>query len=204
MMKKRVFMAGFIVVLASWAVNSRAGNVNDEIIYTEESSSMVVKAPTEGGVLLGGNYFRMDSRDGSHEKINKFYAGPGVFFDYRFNEYATLSAQGFVFYEKSSVFDKVRIYNPGLFIKHWINPGWGYIGMGIEALYLKENIGGRENTAVDYMLSFIITGENVRLSRAVNVIGDLKAGISVSNNAKEYDVRYRIQYSIGFGIDWKK
>ncbi len=177
-----------------------AGNINDELDEPGFTSAKIIKAPTELGLAFAGNYYwRKDKRDNG-ESGTSFYLGPGFYFDYRFSKDITFSLQNFVFTDKNDVFEKSRTYSTGLFVKHWISPGWGYIGAGLESMLLKGENNGKDISETDIMLSIIITGENVHISRSINSTGDLKAGISIWNGNERREMKFSIQYSLGIGF----
>jgi len=173
------------------AQNEDVWSVMDE----QKQDYVALKSPTQIGVS-GNVAFHME---GVAETIATQYwsVGPGIFFDYFLSEEFTLSADVYYIYSMSGVINSDFLL-PGIYLKHWINPDWGYFGLGLQA--------GLKNLSADpkYFLdlTLILTGENVFVSREMNTCGDFRASFSLFQNyTTTPGISIRLQYTIG--LAWR-
>jgi hypothetical protein len=164
---------------------------NGEIPEIVEDKVINIKLPTEFGAQA--EIFHSFFGD---EK--NWYIGPGLFFDYKMNKDVTLSANAFVSFQSfGSSNEQSIIVKPGLFVKHWLSNEWGYIGAGLEGVFYS----GIDGDYFQLMLSAIITGENVKVKKNINTIGDLKLSLSLFDTGDSNEVRFNITYSLGIAFE---
>jgi hypothetical protein len=177
-------------------------DINKELKgYNDPAVTGVTELPTETGFFLSCNYFTRKPKDSGINPGASFFTGPGIFFDYKFSDNITFSYDMILLLDQRSVYDKSRALNFGLFMKHWINPGWGYLGAGFEFLSLKGETRDKSVSEKDYMITFILTGENVKIKNRMNAVGDLRFSVSFLDNTEGSETRYSFKYSIGFGFE---
>jgi len=195
-MTLRNFPLGIILALALVVRQLAAVDVGNEIIDMNDEFSGEIQAPSQIGATFLVSGFTDWPRSG--QSISSlYYAGPGIFADYRLNDSLTFSlSQYFVF----QPFNTGVVHNgsqTGLFVKHWMSDTWGYVGLGMEYFNRHTDTG----TQSDIMVSLLLTGENVQISRRLNSVGDLKLSASAWNNQGLSDFRFQIQYNIGLGFE---
>lgn len=169
--------------------------------YNDPAVTGVTKLPSEFAFSVTGNYFSRNAKDSEFDPGASLFIGIGFIFDYNVSNNLAISYDNYLLFDQRSVYGSSKNMNFGLFIKYWISPSWGFIGLGFEFLNQNGDYNNNEINEKDYMLTFILTGENVKIRNRMNSIGDLRFSISLYDNTGKFETRYSIKYSIGVAFE---
>jgi hypothetical protein len=136
------------------------------------------KAITQLGINLGILYSPYHSADIQNDVNYPF----GINFDLKLSSNTMLSLEFFYFplYE-----DNIEI---NLLIKQYINPSWGFLGIGI--IYEKDNL----LNEFGYGMKIIPTGENIYINKTLGLSGYIFFGLIKNNTEKRIDIGYILSF----------
>ena len=160
---------------------------------------------TQAGILLKASYFPRMLPVSSTNFISatSFYLGGGIFIDYKLFPALTLSLEGSSHFETADFAVSGTSLQGGFFAKHFVDNKWGYVGIGIESFSNSTILStGAEVLENDLFLSIIITGENIRVRPRINTAGNLRFGISLSNDVNDTEPRFVFSYTLGLGFEF--